>query len=256
MDSHNPSIQEILEASRLNKNKDILQLLDEIGSGNSSVLSGHYWQEEGCNDFSTQSTDSYTVNEAEECHHFSDCQPFRSFVEPLPLVVPPIPVSSCSLGQPADGNVWVGQSATDSLRGLAVECIQASEAFSLGQSSQEIRELNDEIKKQEEKKRKRRERNKQCSREFRRKQKVREQLLTRGKAEKEQLLLERHKRMEKTTKILIKIANSSGACEKGRAIINMVANLINKENMPYAKGASNSTPVSHTITCTKTQGTS
>ena len=92
-----------------------------------------------------QSTDSYTVNEAEECHHFSDCQPFRSFVEPLPLVVPPIAVSSCSLGQPADGNVWVGQSATDSLRGLAVECIQASEAFSLGQSSQEIRELNDEI---------------------------------------------------------------------------------------------------------------
>ena len=61
--------------------------------------------------------------------------------------------------------------------------------------------------------------------------------------------------MEKTTKILIKIANSSGACEKGRAIINMVANLINKENMPCAKGASNSAPVSHTITCTKTQGT-
>ncbi|XP_068690640.1 uncharacterized protein [Montipora foliosa] len=251
MDAQNPSIQEILEASRLNKNKDILQLLDEIGSGNSAVLGGHYWQDVGCNEFATESTESFSVGEAEECHHFSDCQPFRPFVEPLPLVVPPIPVSSCSLGQPGDGSIWAGQSSTDSLRGLAVECIQAGEAFSLGQSNQEIRELNDEIKKQEEKKRKRRERNKQCSREFRRKQKVREQLLTRGKAEKEQLLVERHKRMEKTTKILTKIANSSGACEKGRAIINMVANLINKENLPRAKGTCNLAPAS---SYTKTQG--
>ena len=80
---------------------------------------------------------------------------------------------------------------------------------------------------------------------------MREQLLTRGKAEKEQLLVERHKRMEKTTKILTKIANSSGACEKGRAIINMVANLINKENLPRAKGTCNLAPSS---SYTKTQG--
>ena len=109
-------------------------------------------------------------------------------------------------------------------------------------------------KKQEEKKRKRRERNKQCSREFRRKQKVREQLLTRGKAEKEQLLVERHRRMEKTTKILIKIATSSGACEKGRAIINMVAGIINKENIPCAKVNCN-VPANRLVSShTKTQG--
>lgn len=56
--------------------------------------------------------------------------------------------------------------------------------------------------------------------------------MTRGKAEKEQILVERYKRMEKTAKILIKIATSSGACEKGQSIINMVAGLINKENLP------------------------
>jgi len=83
---------------------------------------------------------------------------------------------------------------------------------------------------------------------------VREQLLTRGKAEKEQVLVERHKRMEKTTKILIKIANSSGACEKGRAIINMVAGLINKENMPCAAMKCNMAPNRIVSSYTKTQG--
>lgn len=112
-------------------------------------------------------------------------------------------------------------------------------------------------RKQEEKKRKRRERNKQCSREFRRKQKVREQLLIRGKAEKEQMLVERHKRMEKTTKILVKIATSTGACEKGRGIINMVSGLINKENIPSTMVLKNNyCNVAHRRVCsqTKTQG--
>lgn len=83
---------------------------------------------------------------------------------------------------------------------------------------------------------------------------MREQLLTRGKAEKEQLLLERQKRMEKTMKILIKIANSSGACEKGHAIINMVAGLINKENIPCARGNCNVAPNRLACSHTKTQG--
>ena len=55
-------------------------------------------------------------------------------------------------------------------------------------------------------------------------------------------------------KILIKIANSSGACEKGRAIINMVASLINKENIPCARGNCNVAPNRLASSHTKTQG--
>lgn len=73
----------------------------------------------------------------------------------------------------------------------------------------------------------------------------------RGKAEKEQILVERYKRIEKTSKILIKIATSSGACDKGQGIINMVAGLINKENLPSSVVKSNMAAnrlVSHTQT--------
>ncbi|KAJ7380011.1 hypothetical protein OS493_012773 [Desmophyllum pertusum] len=222
VDPHSASIQEILEASRLSKTKDLLQLLDEIGAGDTSALAGHYWQEAGSSEFNPQSTDSYSLQ-------------------------------FCATGG------WYhldrAECGRNRKRAVTVECIQAGEAaFPLGQSStssQELRDYNNDIRKQEEKKRKRRERNKQCSREFRRKQKVREQLLTRGKVEKEQLLVERHKRMEKTTKILIKIATSSGACEKGRSIINKVAGLINKENLPRAMVKGNMVSnrhVSHTRT--------
>lgn len=120
-------------------------LSDEIGSGDTSALGGHYWQEMGSNEFTTQSTDSYPVSGTEECQQFNDCQHFRTFMEPLPLVVSSLPVSSCSFVQPGDGTVWAGQSATESGRGLTVECIQAGEAFSVGHSSQELRDWNDEI---------------------------------------------------------------------------------------------------------------
>lgn len=86
---------------------------------------------------------------------------------------------------------------------------------------------------------------------------MREQLLIRGKAEKEQMLVERHKRMEKTTKILVKIATSTGACEKGRGIINMVSGLINKENIPSTMVLKNNyCNVARRRVCsqTKTQG--
>lgn len=76
--------------------------------------------------------------------------------------------------------------------------------------------------------------------------------MTRGKAEKEQLLVERYKRIEKTTKILLKIATSSGACEKGQNIINRVAGLINKENLPCAMVKGTLVPTRH-VSCTKTQ---
>ncbi len=76
--------------------------------------------------------------------------------------------------------------------------------------------------------------------------------MTRGKAEKEQLLVDRYKRMEKTTKILVKIANSSGACEKGQSIINRVAGLINKENFPCVMVKGNMV-ANRRVGCTKTQ---
>ena len=66
-------------------------------------------------------------------------------MEPLPLVVSSLPVSSCSFVQPGDSTVWSGQNATESGRGMTVECIQAGEAFSVGHSSQELRDWNDEI---------------------------------------------------------------------------------------------------------------
>ena len=118
---------------------------DEIGSGNTSVLGGHYWQEAGCNQFTAQSTDSYPISSTEEYHQFNDGQPFRNFMEPLPFVVSSLPVSSCSLLQQGEGSVWTGQNASESGRGLTVECLQAGEAFSMGRSSQELRDLNDEI---------------------------------------------------------------------------------------------------------------
>lgn len=117
---------------------------DEIGSSDTSVLGGHYWQEAGCNQFTAQSTASYPISSTEECHQFNDGQPFRNFMEPLPFVASSLAVSSCSLLQ-QEGTVWTGQNATESGRGLAVECIQAGEAFSIGRSSQELRDLNDEI---------------------------------------------------------------------------------------------------------------
>lgn len=122
-----------------------VSLSDEIGSGDTSALGGHYWQEMGSNEFTTQSSDSYPVSGTEECQQFNDCQHFRTFMEPLPLVVSSLPVSSCSFVQPGDGTVWAGQSATESGRGLTVECIEAGEAFSMGHSSQELRDWNDEI---------------------------------------------------------------------------------------------------------------
>lgn len=118
---------------------------DEIGSGDTSALDGHYWQEAGNNEFTPQSADSYSVSGTDECHQFNDCQHFRTFMEPLPLVMSSLPVSSCSFVQPGDGSVWAGPSATETGRGVTVECIQAGEAFSMGDTSQELRELNDEI---------------------------------------------------------------------------------------------------------------
>ncbi|PFX27181.1 uncharacterized protein LOC111327951 [Stylophora pistillata] len=249
------SIQEILEASRLSKNKDLLQLLGEIGSDDSSTFAGSYWQEVGGSDYNSQNAD-YSVSGTNECTQFQDAQNFRTFLEPMPLVVPSLPgaMSSYNVVQSGDNIIWTGQNDTDTGRGVTLECIQAGEAFpfvSNSSTSQEFRDISDDIRKQEEKKRKRRERNKQCSREFRRKQKVREQLLTRGKAEKEQILVERYKRIEKTTKILNRIATSSGACEKGQGIINMVAGLINKENLFCSVVKGNrvaNRPVSHTQT--------
>ena len=93
-----------------------------------------------------QNTDSYSVSGTDECHQFNDYHHFtRTFMEPLPLVMSSLPVSGCSFVQPGDGTVWAGQSATEAGRGVTVECIQAGDAFSMGHTSQELRDLDDEI---------------------------------------------------------------------------------------------------------------
>ena len=103
-------------------------------------MGGHYWQEAGSSEFTTQSTDSYSVGGTDESQHF------RSFMEPLPLVMSSLPASSCSFVQPGDGAVWTGQSVnTETGQGVTVECIQAGDAFSMGHPSQELKDLNDEI---------------------------------------------------------------------------------------------------------------
>lgn len=119
---------------------------DEIGSGDTSALAGNYWQEAGSNEFNSQSV-GYSASGTDECQQFSDCQHFRTFYEPLPLVLPSLPgsVSSCSFVQPGDGTIWTGHAA-ETGRGVTVECIQAGETpFSLGQSSTSSQDLNDEI---------------------------------------------------------------------------------------------------------------
>ena len=119
---------------------------DEIGSGDTSALAGNYWQEAGNNEFNSQSV-GYSASGTDECQQFSDCQHFRTFFEPLPLVLPSVAGSAnnCSFVQPGDGTVWTGQAAEPG-RAMTVECIQAGEAaFSLGQSSTSSEDLNDEI---------------------------------------------------------------------------------------------------------------
>jgi len=119
---------------------------DEIGSGDTSALAGNYWQEAGSNEFNSQNV-GFSASGTDECQQFSDCQHFRTFYEPLPLVLPSVAgsVNSCSFVQPGDGTVWTGQAA-ETGRGMTVECIQAGEApFSLGQPSTSSEDLSDEI---------------------------------------------------------------------------------------------------------------
>ena len=117
---------------------------DEIGSGDTSALAGNYWQEAGNNEFNSQSV-GFSAGGTDECQQFSDYQHFRTFYEPLPLILPSGSVNSCSFGQPGDGTVWTSQTA-ETGRGMTVECIQAGEAaFSLGQTSTSSEDLSDEI---------------------------------------------------------------------------------------------------------------
>lgn len=109
-------------------------------------MGGNYWQEAGGNEFNPQSV-GYSASSTDECQQFSDCQHFRTFFEPLPLVLPSVAgsVNSCSFVQPGEGTIWTGQAAEPE-RAMTVECIQAGEAaFSLGQSSTSSEDLNDEI---------------------------------------------------------------------------------------------------------------
>ena len=108
-------------------------------------MAGTYWHESGSNVFTSHNTDSYSTSGTDECQQFNDYQHFRTFLEPLPLVIPSLAgaVSSCSFVQPGDGTIWTGQSTTEG-RGVTVECIQAGEAaFSLGQSSTSSQELDE-----------------------------------------------------------------------------------------------------------------
>ena len=120
---------------------------DEIGSGDTSALAGNYWHEAGSNEFNSQNL-GFSASGTDECQQFSDCQHFRTFYEPLPLVLPPSvagSVHSCSFVQPGEGTIWTGQAA-ETGRGMTVECIQAGEAaFSLGQTSTSSEDLSDEI---------------------------------------------------------------------------------------------------------------
>ena len=121
----------------------------EMGSGDTSTLDEHYWQEAGSSEFNSQNA-GYSVSGTDECPQFNDAQNFRTFLEPLPLVMPSLTgaISSYSFVQPADGTIWTGPNATETGRGVTVECIQAGEAFSFGpssSSSQELRDLNDDI---------------------------------------------------------------------------------------------------------------
>jgi len=59
--------------------------------------------------------------------------------------MPPLPASCCNLVQPGVSTVWTGQSVVETGRGLTVECLQAGEAFSVENTSQELNDLNDEI---------------------------------------------------------------------------------------------------------------
>lgn len=118
---------------------------DEIGSGDTSALAGNYWQDPGRNEF--QNVQGFSASGTDECQQFSDYQHFRTFYEPLPLVLPSVAGSanSCSFVQPGDGTVWTGQAAEQG-RDMTVECIQAGEAtFSLGQTSTSSENLSDEI---------------------------------------------------------------------------------------------------------------
>lgn len=126
---------------------DFIQLLvsvfnsDEMGSDDTSA----YWHEPGSHVFSSHSTDGYSASGTDECQQYND-QHFRTFLEPLPLVIPSLAgtISSCTFVQPSDGTIWTGQSATETGRGVTVECIQAGEAvFPLGQSSTSSQELED-----------------------------------------------------------------------------------------------------------------
>lgn len=66
-------------------------------------------------------------------------------MEPSSFVMPPLPTSCCNLVQPGVSTVWTGQSVVETGRGLTVECLQAGEAFSVENTSQELNDLNDEI---------------------------------------------------------------------------------------------------------------
>ena len=100
----------------------------------------HYWQEAGSSEFTPQGTYNYsTVGSTDECQHF------RPFMEPSSFVMPPLPASCCSLVQPGVSTVWTGPSVVETGRGLIVECLQAGEAFSVENTSQELNDLNDEI---------------------------------------------------------------------------------------------------------------
>ena len=66
-------------------------------------------------------------------------------MEPSSFVMPTLPASCCNLVQPGVSTVWTGQSVVESGRGLTVECLQAGEAFSVENTSQELNDLNDEI---------------------------------------------------------------------------------------------------------------
>ena len=112
-------------------------------------MPGSYWQEVGGSDFNSQNA-GFPVSGTDECPHFQDAQNFRTFLEPLPLVMSSLPgvMSSYNVAQPGDSIIWTGQNDTDTGRGATLECIQAGEAFPFvpnSSASQELRDITDDI---------------------------------------------------------------------------------------------------------------
>lgn len=77
----------------------------------------------------------------------------------------------------------------------------------------------------------RKEKNRECSRQFRLKQKDKEQRLTHGKVEKTKTLDTMKKNVEKFKAILSKISQKCASCPKTAMLLNQYVNGYDKENI-------------------------